>query len=145
MYLLNYLYIISCDIRGDSRTGTVFTHDISNGATRYWYCFYLPTSLLMLKVDSIQSLLSLLRHLTNTGGVGNTTGPTGIGTNITLKFLKVSVVSALLQELVQVTTVTLSTTPSDMDIVSFGVHYNGQQIQKQIVTIFSLQRTDRIP
>ena len=61
-------------------------------------------------------------------GVGNTTAATGIGTNCTvIPFVGGSAIAGIsTRGLVgSATTVTLSTTASDVDFVSFYVHYTG--------------------
>ena len=61
-------------------------------------------------------------------GVGNTTAATGIGTNCTvIPVVNGSTITGIsTRSLVgSATTITLSTTASDVDFVSFFVHYNG--------------------
>jgi hypothetical protein len=60
----------------------------------------------------------------NAAGTGNTTAATGIGTNITLTPLGVSGFSTSAR-VATASTVTLSTTGSDVDIVTLAIHYNG--------------------
>jgi len=60
----------------------------------------------------------------NSAGTGNTTAATGIGTNITLTPLGVSGFSTSAR-VATASTVTLSTTGSDVDIVTLAIHYNG--------------------
>jgi hypothetical protein len=64
----------------------------------------------------------------NSAGTANTTAATGIGTNITVIGFEdgATVAGISTRALVgSATTVTLSTTASDRDFVSFFVHYTG--------------------
>ena len=101
----------------DTVTGTVFSHDLQSGAITSVAISGFPVT-----ANSFHTVTLLLNQ--NSTGTANTTAPTGIGTNITLTPSGVSgfTTSALVGS---GTTVTLSTTAEDIDIVTFGIHYNG--------------------
>ena len=103
----------------NTKLGTVFTHDVrSNQAVGVVSITNFP----VLK----NSFHTITVIFTTEGGVSaaNTTAGTGIGTNITLTPNGVSgfTTSALVGS---GTTVSLSSTAEDIDIVTFGIHYNG--------------------
>jgi len=102
----------------DTQLGTVFTHDVeSNKAVGVVSITNFPAS-----ANSFHTITLLLNQ--NSTGTANTTPGTGIGTNITLTPTGVAgfTTSALVGS---ATTVTLSTTAEDIDVVTFGIHYNG--------------------
>ena len=105
--------ILECD----ARNGTVFTHDLANGIVGI-------TSLKNFPATKNSATTFTILFTQNVTGTANTTAATGIGTNVYLTpygvsgFTTTSKVSAA-------STVILSTTANDVDIVSFMVHYNG--------------------
>ena len=101
----------------DTQLGTVFTHDLQGKAVGIVSITNFPAS-----ANSFHTVTLLLNQ--NSAGTGNTTAATGIGTNITLT--PTSVAGFTTAALVgSGTTVTLSTTAEDIDVVTFGIHYNG--------------------
>ena len=102
----------------DTQLGTVFTHDLaSNKAVGVVSITNFPAS-----ANSFHTITLLLNQ--DSAGTANTTGGTGIGTNITLT--PTGVAGFNTEALVgSGTTVTLSTTAEDIDVVTFGIHYNG--------------------
>ena len=102
----------------DTQLGTVFTHDVgSNKAVGVVSITNFPAS-----ANSFHTITLLFNQ--NSAGTANTTGETGIGTNITLT--PTGVAGFNTEALVgSGTTVTLSTTAEDIDVVTFGIHYNG--------------------
>ena len=101
----------------DTQLGTVFTHDLQGKAVGIVSITNFPAS-----ANSFHTVTLLLNQ--NSAGTGNTTAATGIGTNITLTPTGVAgfTTAALVGS---GTTVTLSTTAEDIDVVTFGIHYNG--------------------
>jgi len=101
----------------DTTTGTVFSHDLQSGAIGIVSITGFPVT-----ANTFHTVTLLLNQ--NSAGTANTTAATGIGTNITLTPSGVSgfTTAALVGS---GTTVTLSTTAEDIDIVTFGIHYNG--------------------
>jgi len=101
----------------DTATGTVFTHDLQSGAVGLVSITNFPAS-----ANSFHTVTLLLNQ--NSAGTANTTAVLGIGTQMTLTPTGVAGFStaALVGS---GTTVLLSTTAEDIDIVSFGIHYNG--------------------
>jgi len=101
----------------DTQLGTVFTHDLQAQPVGVVSITNFPAS-----ANSFHTVTLLLNQ--NSAGTGNTTAATGIGTNITLTPSGVSgfTTAALVGS---GTTVTLSTTAEDIDVISFGIHYNG--------------------
>tara|TARA_B100000902_G_scaffold66135_1_gene72584 strand:+ start:456 stop:1133 length:678 start_codon:yes stop_codon:yes gene_type:complete len=101
----------------DTQLGTVFTHDLQGKAVGLVSITNFPAS-----ANSFHTVTLLLNQ--NSAGTANTTAATGIGTNITLTPTGVAgfTTSALVGS---ATTVTLSTTAEDIDVVTFGIHYNG--------------------
>lgn len=101
----------------DTQLGTVFTHDLQAKPVGIVSITNFPAS-----ANSFHTVTLLLNQ--NSTGTGNTTAATGIGTNITLT--PTSVAGFTTAALVgSGTTVTLSTTAEDIDVVTFGIHYNG--------------------
>jgi len=106
--------ILECD----AHNGTVFTHNITTGGT--------------VGIVSLRDFPATKNSLTtytiiftqNATGTGNTTGSTGIGTNIRLTPYNIAGFSTSAR-VATASTVTLSSTANDIDIVSFAVHYNG--------------------
>jgi len=84
-----------------------------------------------LPADAQNGTTITLIHTQNSStpsGIGNTTAATGIGTNCTIiPFVNGSAIAGIstAAKVGSATTVTLSTTASDDDFVSFFVHYNG--------------------
>ena len=101
----------------DTATGTVFSHDLELGAVTTVAISNFPVT-----ANTFHTVTLLLNQ--NSAGTANTTAATGIGTNITLTPSGVSgfTTAALVGS---GTTVTLSTTAEDIDVVTFGIHYNG--------------------
>ena len=101
----------------DTATGTVFSHDLELGAIGIVSITNFPVT-----ANTFHTVTLLLNQ--NSTGTANTTAATGIGTNITLTPNGVSgfTTAALVGS---GTTVTLSTTAEDIDVVTFGIHYNG--------------------
>ena len=101
----------------DTATGTVFTHDLQAGLVESIKISNFPAT-----ANSFHTVTVILTQ--NNAGTGHTTPETGIGTNVTLDpngvtgFSTVAMVGSG-------TTVTLGTTANDVNIVTFGVHYNG--------------------
>ena len=105
----------------DATSGTVFTHDITNGTVGIVSLRNFPV-----RGNSVTTYSIIFTQLssTPTGGIGNTTVGTGIGTNITLTPSGVAGFTTSAR-VATASTVTLSTTASDDDIVTLAVHYNG--------------------
>ena len=101
----------------DTTTGTVFSHDLQSGAIGIVSITGFPVT-----ANTFHTVTLLLNQ--NSAGTANTTTATGIGTNITLTPSGVSgfTTAALVGS---GTTITLSSTAEDIDIVTFGIHYNG--------------------
>ena len=110
----------------DCNNGTVFTHDIANGAVGIVSITNFPAV-----KNSFHTVSVIFTQASTNAGLGNTTGPTGIGTNITLKPQGVSGISTVAR-VGSGTTVTLSITTSDIDMSHLVYIIMGQQIQKQI-------------
>jgi hypothetical protein len=105
--------ILECD----ARNGTVFTHDLVNGIVGI-------TSLKNFPVTKNSATTFTILFTQNATGTANTTAATGIGTNIRLTPFGVSGFTTT-SRVATASTITLSTTALDVDIVSFMVHYNG--------------------
>ena len=105
--------IVECD----AKLGTVFTHNLSSGNVGILSVKNFPVT-----KNSFHTIAVIFTQ--NTAGTGNTTAATGIGTNITLNPLGASgfTTSTFVGS---GTTITLSSTGSDVDIVTLGIHYNG--------------------
>jgi hypothetical protein len=101
----------------DARNGTVFTHDLANGIVGI-------TSLKNFPVTKNSATTFTILFTQNATGTANTTALTGIGTNIRLTPYGVSGFTTT-SRVATASTITLSTTALDVDIVSFMVHYNG--------------------
>jgi hypothetical protein len=107
-------YLLECD----AQNGTVFTHTIPSGGTVG------IVSLRDFPVTKNSLTTYTIIFTQNATGTGNTTGSTGIGTNIYLKPYNVAGFSTSAR-VATASTITLSSTASDIDIVSLAVHYNG--------------------
>ncbi len=105
----------------DATNGTVFTHNLANGNVGIVSLTNFPV-----RGNSVSTFTIIFNQLssTPTGGIGNTTATTGIGTNITLKPSGVSGFTTSAR-VATASTITLSTTANDIDIVTFAIHYNG--------------------
>jgi hypothetical protein len=101
----------------DARNGTVFTHDLANGIVGI-------TSLKNFPVTKNSATTFTILFTQNATGTANTTALTGIGTNVRLTPYGVSGFTTT-SRVATASTITLSTTALDVDIVSFMVHYNG--------------------
>jgi len=110
-------YLLECD----AQNGTVFTHTIPSGGT---------VGIVSLRdfpvtKNSLTTYTIIFTQMSTTpAGTGNTTGLTGIGTNIFLKPYNVAGFSTSAR-VSSGSTVTISSTVNDVDIVSLAVHYNG--------------------
>lgn len=102
----------------DAQNGTVFTHTLSTGDNVG------IVSLRDFPVTKNSVTTFTIIFTQNSAGTGNTTAATGIGTNITLTPLGVTGFSTSAR-VATASTVTLSTTGNDIDIVTLAVHYNG--------------------
>jgi len=108
--------ILECD----ATNGTVFTHDLANGTVGIVSLRNFPV-----RGNSVTTYSIIFNQLSTTpAGTGNTTAATGIGTNITLTPSGVSGFSTSAR-VATASTVTLSTTANDVDIVTLAIHYNG--------------------
>ena len=101
----------------DARNGTVFTHDLANGIVGI-------TSLKNFPATKNSATTFTILFTQNATGTANTTAATGIGTNVRLTPYGVSGFTTT-SRVATASTITLSTTALDVDIVSFMVHYNG--------------------
>lgn len=112
--------IVECD----ASRGTVFTHNTANGVVGIMSFRNFPVT-----KNSITTFTVLFTQ--NSAGTANTTALTGIGTNIRLFPYggTIGVTTTLgittSARVSSASTITLPTTASDVDIVSFAVHYNG--------------------
>ena len=101
----------------DTTSGTVFTHDLQSGLVESIKISNFPAT-----ANSFHTVTIILTQ--NDAGTAHTTAALGIGTNVTLDpdgvtgFSTVAMVGSG-------TTVTLGTTADDINIISFGIHYNG--------------------
>ena len=107
----------------DVRNATTYTHSLANGNVGIVSFKNMPAD------TGVQNGTTLTVIFTqNSSGTGNTTAATGIGTNCTVVGFEdgATVAGISTRALVgSATTVTLSNTASDVDFVSFFVHYNG--------------------
>ena len=101
----------------DAQNGTVFTHNLANGIVGI-------TSLKNFPVTKNSVTTFTILFTQNATGTANTTILTGIGTNIRLTPYGVSGFTTT-SRVSTASTITLSTTARDVDIVSFMIHYNG--------------------
>lgn len=110
-------YLLECD----AHNGTVFTHTIPSGGT----VGIVSLRDFAVTKNSLTTYTIIFTQMSTTpAGTGNTTGLTGIGTNIYLKPYNVAGFSTSAR-VATASTITLSATTSDIDIVSFAIHYNG--------------------
>ncbi|MAG49396.1 hypothetical protein CMO86_06980 [Candidatus Woesearchaeota archaeon] len=101
----------------DASTGTVFTHDLQGQTVGIVSITNFPVV-----TNSFHTVTVIYNQ--NSAGTANTTPDVGVSTNITLTPSGVSGFST--EGLVGTgTTVVLSTTAEDFDIVTYGIHYNG--------------------
>ena len=107
----------------DVRNATTYTHNLANGAVGIVSFKNMPADTGVQNGATITVLFTQ-----NSTGTANTTITTGIGTNITVVGYEdgAAVAGISTRALVgSATTVTLSTTASDVDFVSFFIHYTG--------------------
>ena len=106
---------LDCDVS----KGTLFNHDLSNGDVGIVSISNLPV-----RGNSFTTVTILFTQLSSTPvGKGNTLPKNGIGTNVYLDGGFTGFTTR--GRVASASTVTLSTTASDLDIVTLGVHYNG--------------------
>ena len=106
-------------IECDASKGTLFNHDLSNGNVGIVSLSNLP-----IRGNSFTTYTILFTQLSSTPvGTGNTLPKNGIGTNVYLDGGFTGFTTR--GRVASASTVTLSTTASDLDIVTLGVHYNG--------------------
>ena len=105
----------------NAANGTVFTHNLSNGNVGIVSLRNFPATK---NSVTTYTILFTQASIAPTAGVGNTTVGTGIGTNVRLTPLGVAGFTTSAR-VATASTVTLSTTASDIDIVTFAIHYNG--------------------
>ena len=104
----------------DAHNGTVFTHSLANGQVGIVSLRDFPVT----KNSLTTYTIIFTQQSTTPAGTGNTTAATGIGTNIFLKPYNIAGFSTSAR-VATASTVTLSSTANDIDIVSFAIHYNG--------------------
>ena len=107
----------------DVRNATTYTHSLSNGSVGIVSFKNMPADTGVSNGTTITVIFTQ-----NATGTGNTTDVTGIGTNCFVVGFEdgATVAGISTRALVgSATTVTLSTTASDRDFVSFFVHYTG--------------------
>lgn len=107
----------------DVRNATTYTHSLANGSVGIVSFKNMPADTGVQNGTTITVLFTQ-----NATGTANTTAATGIGTNCYVVGYEdgATVAGISTRALVgSATTVTLSTTASDVDFVSFYVHYNG--------------------
>ena len=107
----------------DVRNATTYTHNLANGVVGIVSFKNMPADTGVQNGSTITVLFTQ-----NSAGTANTTNATGIGTNVTVVGYEdgAAVAGISTRALVgSATTVTLSTTASDVDFVSFFIHYNG--------------------
>jgi len=107
----------------DVRNATTYTHSLSNGNVGIVSFKNMPADT---GVQSGSTITVLFTQ--NATGTGNTTDATGIGTNCyVVGFEDGSTIAGISTRALvgSATTVTLSNTASDVDFVSFFIHYNG--------------------
>ena len=116
----------------DCSKGTVFSHDLDTGG---------PVGIVSIKNFRVNTntfttatVIFTQHSSAPSGGVGNTMVasvpggfPGGIGTEVTLAPLGVAANAGITTNarVGTATTITLSTTGGDVDVVTFGIHYNG--------------------
>ena len=107
----------------DVRNATTYTHNLTNGSVGIVSFKNMPADTGVSNGTTITVIFTQ-----NSAGTGNTTNATGIGTNCFVVGFEdgATVAGISTRALVgTATTVTLSTTASDRDFVSFFVHYTG--------------------
>jgi hypothetical protein len=107
----------------DVRNATTYTHSLSNGNVGIVSFKNMPADTGVQNGTTITCIFTQ-----NATGTGNTTAATGIGTNCyVVGFEDGSTVAGISTRALvgSATTVTLSNTASDVDFVSFFVHYTG--------------------
>ena len=107
----------------DVRNATTYTHSLANGNVGIVSFKNMPADTGVQNGSTITVLFTQ-----NATGTGNTTDATGIGTNCYVVGYEDGATVAGISTIAKVgsaTTVTLSETASDVDFVSFFVHYNG--------------------
>lgn len=107
----------------DVRNATTYTHSLANGNVGIVSFKNMPADTGVQNGSTITVLFTQ-----NATGTGNTTAAAGIGTNCTVVGFEdgATVAGISTRALVgSATTVTLSNTASDIDFVSFFVHYTG--------------------
>jgi len=107
----------------DVRNATTYTHNLTNGSVGIVSFKNMPTDTGVSNGTTITVLFTQ-----NSAGTANTTPATGIGTNcFVVGYEDGSTVAGISTRALvgSATTVTLSTTGSDVDFVSFFVHYTG--------------------
>jgi hypothetical protein len=107
----------------DVRNATTYTHSLANGNVGIVSFKNMPADTGVQNGSTITVLFTQ-----NATGTANTTDATGIGTNCYVVGYEDGATVAGISTIAKVgsaTTVTLSTTASDVDFVSFFVHYNG--------------------
>jgi len=109
--------ILECDLDN----GAIFTHNIGTNGTVGVVSF---KDFPAIKNSAVTYTIIFTQQSTTPAGTGNTTGATGIGTNIFVQAIGVTGFSTSARVSAG-TTVTLSSTPNDVDFVSFVIHYNG--------------------
>jgi len=105
----------------DAQNGTVFTHNLANGTVGIVSLRNFPVT-----KNSITTFTILFTQSSTTpsGGIGNTVATNGIGTNVFLTPLGVTGFTTSAR-VATGSTVTLSNTANDIDIVTLAIHYNG--------------------
>jgi hypothetical protein len=107
----------------DVRNATTYTHNLTNGSVGIVSFKNMPADTGVSNGTTITVIFTQ-----NSAGTANTTAATGIGTNCFVVGYEdgATVAGISTRALVgSATTVTLSTTGSDVDFVSFFVHYTG--------------------
>ena len=107
----------------DVRNATTYTHSLANGNVGIVSFKNMPADTGVQNGSTITVLFTQ-----NATGTGNTTGDVGIGTDCTVIGYEDGSAVAGVSTVALVgsgTTVTLSETASDVDFVSFFIHYNG--------------------
>jgi hypothetical protein len=108
-------FLLECN----AQNGTVFTHTIPTGGNIGIVSFknFAATK------NSVTTFTILITQ--NSAGTGNTTAVTGVGTNIRLWPIGASSGLTTSSRVSTASTLTMSSTGNDIDILTFAVHYNG--------------------
>lgn len=109
--------VLECDLDN----GSIFTHNIGTNGTVGVVSF---KDFPAIKNSVVSYTIIFTQQSTTPAGTGNTTGSTGIGTNLFLQPLGVTGFSTS-AKVGSGTTITLSSTTNDVDFISFAIHYNG--------------------